>query len=265
MEIHLRVTRHSIGNFPSIFLLNVANSRRKSAFSLKSRLVLHKGNILTTPIRVFLADDHRILVDGFKHILVDYGLNVVDVAYSLDELMCKYPLTKFDALVIDIRFDNKNVAKNGLDACQEIISTHKDAKIVVFSQFDDLWIIERAYKAGALAFVRKDEPYEILHEAICHAAKGERYVSPVIAQKVALSTINDQNPKSLLSAIELKAFELYANGALFKDIASELKVTEKTVGLYFKSIKDKLSIESQADATKLAIMYGITTTSLHGD
>lgn len=220
---------------------------------------------MTSPIRVFLADDHRILVDGFKHILVDYGLDVVNVAYTLDELMTRYPLTTSDVLVIDVRFDNKSVAKNGLDACQEIISIYKDAKIVVFSQFDDLWVIERAYKAGAMAFVRKDEPYETLHEAICHAAKGARYVSPTIAQKVALSTINDQNPKRLLSSTELKAFEAYANGALFKDIASELKVTEKTVGIYFKSIKEKLSIESQADATKLAIMYGITTTSIDGD
>lgn len=213
-------------------------------------------------IKVFLADDHRLLVAGFRDVLKDYGIDVVEVAYSLDGLIAHFLEVKPDVLVIDVRFDSKDCGENGLDVCEELLAREPSAKIIVFSQFDDQYIIERSYKLGVLAFVRKDESTEVLNEAIKTVAQGKEYFSPEIARLLAWSAIKDRNPKRLLDENEMRAFTLAADGALLADIASTMDLSLKTAGLLMKSVKTKLGVESQADITKLAIRHGITTTAL---
>lgn len=129
-------------------------------------------------IKVFLADDHRLLVAGFRDVLKDYGIDVVEVAYSLDGLIDRFLEVKPDVLVIDVRFDSKGCGENGLDVCEELLARDPSAKIIVFSQFDDQYIIERSYKLGVLAFVRKDESTEVLNEAINTVARARNTFPP---------------------------------------------------------------------------------------
>ena len=213
-------------------------------------------------IKVFLADDHRLLVAGFRDALKDYGIDVVAVAHSLDGLIDKVTEVNPDVLVIDVRFDSKSLGENGLDACEELLARNPSARIIVFSQFDDQYIIERSYKLGVLAFVRKDESTEVLHEAITTVAQGKEYFSPEIARLLAWSAVKDRNPNHLLDANEMQAFTLAADGASLTEIAAAMDLSTKTVGHLMKGVKTKLEVESQADITKLAIRHGITTTAL---
>jgi two-component system invasion response regulator UvrY len=213
-------------------------------------------------IRVFLADDHRLLVEGFRHALKDFNIDVVEVAYSLEGLIDRYFEVKPDVLVIDVRFDSKNVAENGLDICEELLAKDPKAKIIVFSQFDDQYIIEGAYKIGALAFVLKDESTEILDQAIRTVAEGREFFSPQVAQLLARSSVKDRNPTKLLDEKELRAFLLTADGESLADVAEAMDLSTKTVGNLLKSIKAKLDIDTPADFTKVAIRFGLTTTEL---
>lgn len=213
-------------------------------------------------IRVFLADDHRLLVAGFQHALKDYGIDVVEVAYSLEGVIERYEKVKPDVLVIDIRFDTKGTNDNGLDICEKLLRRDPTAKIIVFSQFDDQYIIEQSYKLGVLAFVRKDEPTDVLYQAIKTVASGREFFSPEIAQLLAWSAVKDRNPNKLLDDKELKAFTLTADGSSLSEVATIMDLSTKTVGTLMKSVKAKLGVESQADMTKIAIRYGITTTDL---
>ena len=213
-------------------------------------------------IRVFLADDHRLLVEGFRHALKDFNIDVVEVAYSLNGLINRYFEVKPDVLVIDVRFDSKNVAENGLDICEELLAKDPKAKIIVFSQFDDQYIIEGAYKIGALAFVLKDESTEILDQAIRTVAEGREFFSPQVAQLLARSSVKDRNPTKLLDEKELRAFLLTADGESLADVAEAMDLSTKTVGNLLKSIKAKLDIDTPADFTKVAIRFGLTTTEL---
>lgn len=213
-------------------------------------------------IRVFLADDHRLLVEGFRHALKDFNIDVVEVAYSLEGLIDRYFEVKPDVLVIDVRFDSKSVAENGLDICEELLAKDPKAKIIVFSQFDDQYIIEGAYKIGALAFVLKDESTEILDQAIRTVAEGREFFSPQVAQLLARSSVKDRNPTKLLDEKELRAFLLTADGESLADVAEAMDLSTKTVGNLLKSIKAKLDIDTPADFTKVAIRFGLTTTEL---
>ena len=213
-------------------------------------------------IRVFLADDHRLLVEGFRHALKDFNIDVVEVAYSLNGLINRYFEVKPDVLVIDVRFDSKNVAENGLDICEELLAKDPKAKIIVFSQFDDQYIIEGAYKIGALAFVLKDESTEILDQAIRTVAEGREFFSPQVAQLLARSSVKDRNPTKLLDEKELRAFLLTADGESLAEVAEAMNLSTKTVGNLLKSIKAKLDIDTSSDITKVAIRFGLTTTEL---
>ncbi len=213
-------------------------------------------------IRVFLADDHRLLVEGFRHALKDFNIDVVEVAYSLNGLINRYFEVKPDVLVIDVRFDSKNVAENGLDICEELLAKDPKAKIIVFSQFDDQYIIEGAYKIGALAFVLKDESTEILDQAIRTVAEGREFFSPQVAQLLARSSVKDRNPTKLLDEKELRAFLLTADGESLSEVAEAMALSTKTVGNLLKSIKAKLDIDTSSDFTKVAIRFGLTTTEL---
>ena len=211
-------------------------------------------------IKVFLADDHHLLVAGFRQVLGNMGVSVVGVAHTLNGLIQSYVELKPDVLVIDIRFDKQGANENGLDFCEQLLEQIPSANIVVFSQFDDQYIVEKSYKLGVRAFVRKDESVEVLMEAIKSAANREQYFSPAIARLLAFSAIKDTNPKKLLASNELRAFILTADGATQAEIGADLGVSLKTVSTLMGSVKQKLGIESHADMTKLAIKNGLTTT-----
>ena len=208
-------------------------------------------------IKVFLADDHRLMVEGFRHILKDYGVDVVEVAYSLEDLPKRFAASRADVLVIDVRFEGTE-GFNGLDVCEKILSKGKTAKIVVFSQFDDEWIVEKTYKLGVLAFVRKDENTDVLADAIKTAHKGKEFFSPVTAQLLAWTSVKVSNPTRLLDEKELKVFTLIADGLSVSEVAEAIDMSYKTVSTTVKSVKDKLNIDNFADFTKLAIKFGLT-------
>lgn len=201
-------------------------------------------------------------MEGFRHALKENDIDVIEVAYSLDGLIPRYLEVQPDVLVIDVRFDKESASETGLDVCEALLRTHPDAKVVVFSQFDDQYIIEKAYKIGVLAFVLKDECTDILDQAIRSAADGQAFFSPQVAQRLARSSVKDRNPGKLLDEKELRAFLLTADGSSLAQVAESMALSTKTVGNLLKSIKSKLDIEAPADFTKLAIRFGLTTTEL---
>lgn len=213
-------------------------------------------------IKVLFVDDHQLMVEGFKTTLKEYGIEVVDVAYTLSGLVERYTNTNPDVLVIDIRFEKNDRQLNGLDAAEAILAERPDAKIVVFSQFDDEYLIEKTYKLGILAFVKKDENIDVLVEAIETANKGKEFFSPIVAQQLAWLSIKAPSPTRLLDDKELRAFKLIADGATISGVSREMDLSTKTVGNIVKNVKQKLNINSQADFTKLAIKFGLTSLDL---
>ncbi len=202
------------------------------------------------------------MVEGFKSALTNFGIEVIDVAYTLDGLAKRFAEVCPDVLVIDVRFSNKDSQLTGLDVAEEILAGNPGAKIVVFSQFDDEHIIEKTYKLGILAFVKKDENIDALVEAIETASKGKEFFSPAVAQQLAWLSVKAQNPTRVLNDKELRAFKLIADGASISDVAKEMDLSTKTVGNIVKNVKHKLHIDNPADFTKLAIKFGLTNLEL---
>jgi two-component system, NarL family, invasion response regulator UvrY len=215
-------------------------------------------NRIDGAMKVFLADDHPLMVEGLKLRINEYGIDVVDTVYSLDDLPEKFCASQADVLVIDFGFKGSD-GQTGLDICEKILSANKNTKIVMFSQFDDAWIIEKTYKMGVLAFVRKDERTEVIVDAIHSVYEGKEFFSPIVAVLLARNSVKSPSPRQLLDAKELQVFKLIADGLSVTEAAESLGLSYKTVANSVKNIKQKLNVSTFADFTKLAIVYGLTT------
>lgn len=206
--------------------------------------------------KVFLADDHQMLLDGFALAIKNLGYEIAGVATDVHKVKEGFLASKSDVLVCDIRF-NQDI--DGLEAIKTILADHKDAKTLVLTQFDDSVIVEKAFQIGVLGFVSKDDPIEVLGEAIETVFKGERYLSNAVAKNVAWSSLSTKNPTKALNERELQVFISLANGATPQEAQDEAGISYKTFTNVIADIKQKLGARTYSDFTKLAIQFGLIT------
>jgi len=204
-------------------------------------------------IKVLLADDHPIVMNGFSIALDEYEVNIVGMAKTPEEAIKIYSTCLPDVAILDIRFGEK---KSGFDAAKEILQKYPKAKIIFLSQFDEDNLIKEAYKMGAKAYLTKDCQPDELATAVQRADQGATYFLPQIAERLAnLSVREDNTPQSQLDKRELEIFILLARGRTIAEIAEELNLSLKTISNISHTIKQKLNITRPADLTRLAIKH----------
>jgi DNA-binding NarL/FixJ family response regulator len=116
----------------------------------------------------------------------------------------------------------------------------------------------QALACGARGYVAKSGLADDLLLAVREVAAGKTYISPNIAQKIALQTISgEQNPMQRLSAREFEVFRLLAEGESVDGIANILSISQKTVANYQTMLKQKLGISNAVELVRLAIHYGL--------
>jgi DNA-binding NarL/FixJ family response regulator len=117
----------------------------------------------------------------------------------------------------------------------------------------------KALKSGAAGYLTKTSAPEELISAIIKVSKGERYISPSLADALAESFISDSEKPlhQLLSARELEVLELFAEGKKVVQIAAELSLSPKTVSTYRERLLEKLKLHTTADLIRYAIVEGI--------
>lgn len=209
----------------------------------------------TTPVKVLLADDHPLLLAGFTAALAELSIEVVAQTRTPEEAAASYGLLRPDVMVIDIRFGDQ---LTGFDAARDVLARFPEAKIVFLSQFDQDSLIKEAYRLGGLAFVSKGADPQQLAAAIKHAAIGESYFPPQIAERLAhLAIAGDASPQTRLDAREVEVFKLMAQGYTNTEIASELDLSPKTISNTSQAIKEKLGVHRPADITRLAVRHGL--------
>ena len=146
----------------------------------------------------------------------------------------------------------------GLEA--KILRYNPDAKIIVLTIQTEEPYPTKIMQAGASGFLTKGaEPDEMI-KAIKDVAAGKRFISPSVAQQIALSnvsSIDTESPFKSLSERELQITEMIAKGLKAGDIADKLNLSPKTVNSYRYRIFDKLNLKGDVELTRLAIRCGI--------
>ena len=206
-------------------------------------------------IRVILVDDHNIVRSGLRRLLELGGdIEVVAEASSGEQACEIYGGFKTDVLVMDLSMPGIG----GQEALRRILMFAPRAKIVIFTMHENITFASQALSAGARGYVAKSGLADDLLLAVREAAVGRSYISPGIAQKIAMQTISgEQNPMKQLSAREFEVFRLLAEGLSIDDIAGNLNISQKTVANYQTMLKQKLGISNAVELVRFAMRHGV--------
>ena len=204
-------------------------------------------------MRVAIADDHRLMLDGIRRALETApDITVVGEAMSGEELVNLVPKCKPDIVILDMRMPKGD----GLSTLQALQKAYPDVKVIMLSMFDDPENIERALVNGASGYVVKsinplDLPSTVrgVYEGTVHHTRGA--IGGVMG-----SPTTQTNPGGLTNR-ELAILKLVAEGLANLDIASQLFVTEQTVKFHLSNIYRKLGVANRTEATRYAYKNGL--------
>lgn len=204
-----------------------------------------------------LVDDHAVVRSGLRR-LIEHQANIKVVAEAADgeQAYQLYSAEPVDVVVMDLSMPGMG----GLESARRILGRYLTAKIIIFSMHDNATFASQVLKAGVKGYVTKTGADSDLIKAVQEVASGKSYISPEVAQKIALESMTgDGTPLTILSAREFEVFRLLAEGNNAESIGERLKISSKTVANYHTMIKQKLNVSNPIEMVRLAIRYGVIT------
>ncbi len=212
-------------------------------------------------IRVLVVDDHDLVRAGITRMLADIdGLHVVGQAESGEESLKKARELKPEVVLMDIKMPGIG----GLEATRKLIRSHPDLKVVAVTVCEEDPFPTRLLQAGAAGYLTKGAALEEMVQAIRMVFSGQRYISPQIAQQLALKSFQPQSsnsPFDLLSGREIQIALMIAGCQKVQAISDKLCLSPKTVNTYRYRIFEKLSITSDVELALLAVRHGMIDAS----
>lgn len=206
-------------------------------------------------VRVLIADDHPLIIEGISAALKRLGLKVVGQVETAQDVIPKYTECQPDVLVLDVRF---GPGPTGLDVARELLAQQPTARIVFYSQFDQNEVIREAYRLGGAAFITKNTPPLALARAIGEAHAGKTFFLPEIAERMALLGVRgDPSPRARLDEREVEVFMRLAEGLTHNEIAARMNLSSKTIGAIGQTVREKLGVQRATDLTLLAVRHGM--------
>lgn len=205
-------------------------------------------------IRVLIADDHTIMREGLKQLLVAAGdLDVVGEAQDGHEVLQQVRALDFDVLLLDMSMPGKS----GMDLIKQVKSEKPKLRILVLSMHQEHQYAVRAIKAGASGYLTKESASTLLVSAIRKVAGGGAFISAEVAEQLALGAMphSDGPPHTTLSDREYQIFRLLVSGKTVTDIAAQLNLSDKTVSTHKARLLEKLNIGNQTELVHYALRH----------
>ena len=207
-------------------------------------------------LRILIADDHAIVREGIKQILIEIPDKVkTDEAINGQEVLQKVWENKYDIVLLDISMPGRS----GLDILKQLKSEKPDLKVLILSMHPEEQYAVRALKAGASGYLTKESTPLELTEAIKKVSLGKKYVSASLAETLA-SHLEDAAEKPLHETLSNREFEvmcMIASGKAAKVIADDLSLSVKTISTYRTRILDKMKLKNNAQITHYTIQNGL--------
>ena len=205
-------------------------------------------------MRILIADDHPVVRHGLKQILAsDSQLSVIGEAKNGAEFLEMARKLEWDVAIMDFSMPGKS----GLDLLKEIKREHPQRPVLVLSMYPEDVHATRVLKAGGAGYLNKASASEELTVALRKVVSGGKYVSPSLAERIALDMSPDgQKPlHEELSDREYRVMWLLASGKQIKQVAREMFLSASTVSTYRSRILKKLKLSSNADLVRYAIKH----------
>lgn len=205
---------------------------------------------------VLIADDHAIVREGLKRILEGQdAIEIAGEATNGHEVIDQVRRGGFDILLLDLSMPGRS----GIELIKQVKEESPKLRVLVLTMHEEDQYAVRAIRAGASGYLTKESAPGQLVSAIRRLAEGRLYISPSVAEQLALEMQprNDEEPHKLLSDREFEVFQLLVDGRSISDIATQLHLSVKTVSTHKTRILQKMSATSVADLVRYAIRHRI--------
>ena len=208
-------------------------------------------------ISIFIVDDHPLVRQGLAQVINGEADMVVcgeaeDAPKALHLVNTKDP----DLVIVDISLRGNN----GLELIKNIKALKHNLPILVFSMHDETVYAQRALRAGARAYVMKQESADKIVTAIRRIMSGDIYVSNRVADQVLHQLVNGSgdpggSPVDRLSDRELEVIQLIGRGLSTREIASSLNLSVKTIESHRAHIKEKLNLRNATELVQFSVQW----------
>ena len=217
---------------------------------------------MNTKIRIHLADDHQVLIDGMLAVLnknPDYEV----VGYSLDGENLVERVARNDAhiLIMDINMPEKD----GIQVLREFNEKGFTCKVIVLSSYDDPKLIQEVIKLGASGYLTKQCAGEHIMDAINSVILGQQYFSEVVKNKILQlltdnKTSDTQSIEDIIASItdrEMEILNYICEEKSGKDISEILKISPNTVETHRKNLMKKLNVKTSVGLVMFATKHNL--------
>lgn len=206
-------------------------------------------------IRVFIADDHAVVREGLSRILgMAEDIRLVGEAADARTTILKCREDPPDVLVLDVSLPEGG----GSEVIRQLSKDVPDVRIVVYSMYAEEQYGAPMMRAGAAAYLSKHRSTEELLEAIRRCARGRRYVTETVAERLLAAPGDAATPLEALSERETQVLQLLAEGLTTSDIASQLFLSQSTVSTHLKHIRQKLGLRTRGEIVQYAYRQGLS-------
>lgn len=203
-------------------------------------------------IKILIADDHAIVREGLKQIVVEEkDMHVTGEAANAFELMELLKSKEWSIVVLDINMPGKS----GLEALKDIKQIYPHLPVLILSMFSEDQYGLRAIKAGASGYLKKVSAPTELVTAIRKIVSGRKYINQQLAEKLA-DNMDATEKETLHEKLSDREYQIMCNIALGKsaeEIAEELSISINTVYSYRNRILEKMSMKSNVELTQYAV------------
>ncbi|HCW89077.1 MAG TPA: two-component system response regulator UvrY [Marinobacter sp.] len=210
-------------------------------------------------IRVLVVDDHELVRSGITRMLSDNpDIDVIGQAASGEEAIESVRNNVPDIVLMDIRMPGIG----GLEATRRILRLDDSVRVIAVTACADDPYPTRVMQAGATAYITKGADIREMVRAIRQANSGQRYISPEIAQKMALKQLSGDGDGTTalfdrLSEREMQIAMMVVDCHKVQDISDKLCLSPKTVNSYRYRIFEKLEISSDVELALMAVRVGL--------
>ena len=213
---------------------------------------------MSAPVRLLVADDHRMLRDGLRRSMEDQGFTVVGEAADGQEAVRLAQQLQPDVVLMDVSMPHLD----GVEATRLIHRALPGVPVVMLTMHADSDVMSRAIQAGAVGYLVKDCSTEEVAAAVRTAASGESALSPDLASsmldQVHRGRADDGDGDAhVISAREEEVLQLVADGLSLPEVAARLYISVKTVKNHLASIYSKLQARDRTQAVLRAVRMGI--------
>jgi DNA-binding NarL/FixJ family response regulator len=207
-------------------------------------------------VRVLLADDHRILAEGLRSLLVP-EFDLIGVVEDGRAMVEAAKALKPDVIIADISMPQLN----GIEALEEVRKFNPNVRVIFLTMHRDVVYARRALEAGAVGFVVKHAALDELVLAVRAAAQGRIFVTPALAGEVLRGMKQDPletaDPVASLTLRQREVLRLLVDGLTTKEIGSKLHISARTVEDHKYRMLECLGVKGNAELIHFAIKHGI--------